>query len=216
MEMGNYQQASIDALKSIDADPKYYKGYSRAINCFITMGNLKMAETYLKKFGENVSAEAMKFNEGLKLENLKQIDAKIEQNYIERNFCECLKHVDAALKIASASSNYQNMRVECLIMLDDIAEAEEILEEDSKRNPSDPNIIFLQGLACYHDGYLVESIEKLEAALRIDPDFTKAQKLRIKAKKLNTLFNAGAFIIQTGHEQLSGIQTRPDNLSAHV
>lgn len=52
-------------------------------------------------------------------------------------------------------------------------------------------MIFIQGLKLYYNAKLVESITKFEAAIKLDPDFKKAQERRNNAKKMIFMASTG-------------------------
>lgn len=188
-KMGNIQLALSDALKAIDLDNKYWEAYSCAINSFLIFGDIKNADLFLQKFESNVSVASMRFIEFLKLENLKQYHENINSHYNERDFKECLKNTEAALKIASQCTFYQNLKIECLIMLEKYKEAEENIDMLMIGNHRDPNLMYLQGLMLFYQGLIQASIKKFEDALRADPDFKKAQIYRSHAKTYDHLTN---------------------------
>lgn len=130
MEMQKYDLASADALKAIEADASFWKAYSRAINCFLALGNIRMTEFYIARFESNVAGvESIKFNEIPKLESLKQSHENIQKFYDENNFHECLKCLESALKVATACINYQNLKIEVLVLLEKYDEADVLIDK---------------------------------------------------------------------------------------
>lgn len=192
MKTCSYELAVADALKSIEIDPKYWKGCSRAVNCFLALGNIKMAGVHIDKFKTIVNGvNLMDFNETPKLERLKQLDASITRAYDQQDFQKCLKNLEDALKIATFSTNYRDLKVECLVMLEKTKEADEIIDAVLSREPRNSNIIFLQGLSFYQRGELEDSIKKFETALKMDKDSRRIQKNRQNAKQICELYKKG-------------------------
>lgn len=179
------QLASADALKAIEIDASYWKGYSRAINCFLALGDIKLAEDYVAKFENNVAGvDSIKYNEIPKLESLKKSHVKILKFYDEKNFEECLKHLETSLQIAHSCTSYRNLKVECLLMLGKSDEADKIIIKVLQNDPRDVNIIFMQGLKFYYMAKIEDSISKFLEAIKLDPDFKKALTFRMKAMKM--------------------------------
>lgn len=192
LKMEEIEYAISDAVKAVDVDPGYWKGYLRAVNCFLLNGDVKHSKDYIDKFKNNiVGIDSIKYNEIPKIESLKASHAKIVEFYDEENYQECLKHLESALKIAKFCVNYRNMRAECLVLLENYEKADEIINKAIVANPHDANLIFLQGLKFYCRNDLNESLNRLNAALRTDPDLTKALQLRAKVIKILKFYNEG-------------------------
>jgi DnaJ family protein C protein 7 len=192
MSMEHFHLASADALKAIEVDASYWKGYTRAVNCFLALGDIKLAEFYIHQYEKNVAGiESIKFNEIPKLKSLKQINEKIERFYGEKNFSECLKHLEGGLKIAKACIKYRDMKVECLVMLGRYGETDDIIKKALSDDPSDAFIIFMQGMKFYVTNKLEDSIAKFTEALKIDPDLKRAKDRRIAARKMTSLSAEG-------------------------
>jgi tetratricopeptide (TPR) repeat protein len=190
--MENFKLALADALKAIEVDPSYWKGYSRAVNCLLSLGDIQLIGRYLEKFNNNVvGVDSMNFNEIPKYHSLKDLNKKIENFYSEKNFGECLKNLEAARKIATACDKYVTMTIECMIMVEKHAEADEMIHKALIKNPREASMIFLQGLKCYYKGSLELSVMKFKSSLTVDKDFIRAQQYRNKASQLIELMVAG-------------------------
>jgi tetratricopeptide (TPR) repeat protein len=53
--MNEYNDALSDAIKSIQLDSSYWKGYSCDINCLFSLGDLKVAKEIVAKYEMNVN-----------------------------------------------------------------------------------------------------------------------------------------------------------------
>lgn len=196
LEMKEFQKAIADALKAIEVDSIYWKSYSQIVNCFLALGDINQAELFIKKFDSDVpGAESIEMKEKLTLESLKSFHAKIKQSYSDKNFAECLKNIESALKIAYSCANYNEIKIECLIMVGKYKDADELINSKLQHMPNDPNSIFLKGLNWYHQSDLTSSIMRFEEALRVDPDFKRAQELRKAAKEMIKLKESGELLI---------------------
>lgn len=196
MAMEKYHLAVADALKAVEVDPSYWKGYLRSINCFLIMGDIKHAGDFIKKCEKNVAGiDSIKFNEIPKLKTLTQFDDNVDKHFKDKSYQECLKSLDGALKIAKCCIKYRDMKTECLIMLEKFDEATQIVNAALQLNPRDSNCIFLQGLGFYRRGELSMSIEKFEGTLRVDPDHERAKQQRLNAKKLMEFSSSGELFI---------------------
>lgn len=192
IKLEKIEQAISDAVKAVDVDPGYSKGYLRAVNCFLLSGDVNQAQVYIEKFKNNiVGIDSIEYNEIPKIESLKATRDKIAEFYNEGNYKDCLKHLDLALNIATFCVNYRNMKAECLIMLGNNEMADEIINKVVAANPRDANMMFLRGLKFYFRNELIVSLGKIDDALRADPDLTKAHQLRTKIRKISKNYAEG-------------------------
>lgn len=192
LEMKNFHLAIADASKAIGIDSTYWKSYSQIVKCFLALGDINQAELYITKFDYDVpGAESIEIREKLAFKNLKNYDMKIKESFSEKDFVSCLNNIESALKIAYSSENYNEIKIECLIMVGQYEEADKLLESKLQLNSKDPNSIFLKGLNYYHQSELDLGILRFEEALRIDQDFKRAQEFRKYAKEMTKLKNDG-------------------------
>lgn len=167
----NYDAAVRDAVKAVDVDPSFWKGYSRAINCFMILGNIKQARVYIEKMQNNIAGvDSIKFNEIPKVEKLENHHKEIVKAMDEKNFDECLKHLEAALKIATACKDYDFWRAECLIMMGKDYESQTLEGKYRK----EPYVIYLKGLHKFVHNQVSMSLSYFQEALKLDPEFKKA------------------------------------------
>lgn len=191
MKIEEFDLAAADAVRSIEFDALNWKSYSKAINCFLLLGNINQAENYIEKLQNNIpGVDSIKFDEIPKLERLKECDTKIRRCYDGQFYAECLTNIEEAFKIAKFSISYRIVKVYCLIMLDRIPEAD-LMIEIFQKNPKSPYAFYLLGLKFYRLGKLKTSGEKLETCLSIVPDLKPAQDLRAKVRKISELYQKG-------------------------
>lgn len=163
--LGDYESAMKDALESVKSDSFNWRSYTVAINCCVTLGDIKQAEFLLKMFQNNVvDVESINFNEIPKLQALKHFDAEISRLFEENCFDECLKLARKALRLAKACIKFKEVVVMCLILLCEFSEAEEKISAIIE-NANEANIAYLQGLNFYHQYKFEESIESFGRAL---------------------------------------------------
>lgn len=185
MAMDNFDCALMDALKAIGLDSKAWKGYLRAINCFLVLGDINLAKQFIGKLQTEIAGvDSIDYNEVPKLESLTLANMKVEDSYQSKNYAECLKNLETAMKIAKCCLKYRDMKTECLIMLQNHDEANAIITKALQLKPQDANMIYLQGLQFYHNGNLSLSISKFETSLKINSELKKAQQHRVAAQKL--------------------------------
>ena len=192
----NFESGSVDSLKAIELEPGNWKAYASVVNSFLMLGNVNQAENYLEKYQNNVTGvSSMKFNEIPKVQSLKQLDENITRMYQEQNFEECLKNIRKALQIAKLCVKYENLAIECLIILEKCDEADKLINKTLATNPRDAQMIFYQGFKFYHKREFETSMKFFETCLRIDPDMTKAHEYRTKAREIWKFYETGLYLI---------------------
>lgn len=184
MALGNYEKALPDALKAIDIDPSCWKGYSRAINCFLILGNISQTDMYIQKMQNNIPGiDSIKFNEIPKLKELEGHHAKIVKMMMEKNYGECLKSIENALKIAKECKKYKFWMAECFVMLRQWHDAIPLISQF----PKEPHMMYLKGLNAFLSDKFNQSIDSFKEALRFDPEFKEAVKYKSIACSLAKL-----------------------------
>lgn len=117
MALANFESGVRDAVKAVEVDTKFLKGYSRAINCYLVLGNVNQARFYIDKLQKNIDVgiESIKYIEIPKVEEVEEHHKQIVKFMDEKNYDESLKHLEAALKIATACKQYNIWMAECFL-----------------------------------------------------------------------------------------------------
>lgn len=121
-----------------------------------------------------------------------KIESLIEQSQFE----ECLKEIEVAQKLQENDSNLSWMKVECLIKLDRLDEADEII--DKAKNVKSAGMLYVNGLRNYYDLKLKDSVVYFNSALRKNPKLVKAEQQQAVATKMLTLINSGCADLKSG------------------
>lgn len=153
IKLEKFELALQDATTAIQIDGSYWKGYARAINVSLILGDIGQAEKFMEQFIQAIPGiESLKFNEKAQLETLKAHQTKIVELFSQENFFDCRKTLNKAMKIATHCDRYESLSVECLIMMEQFAEAERAISDALKKNPENFNAIFNQALLEYFTG----------------------------------------------------------------
>ena len=164
--------------------------FAQLVN-ILSVGSSKLKLTCGSAFEEfTEDFKNFSFADQGKIEKLRVDIFKLHE---DAKFAECLKKLNIALEINDSCVEFLWLKAECLIMIDDLKEAEKFIAKAAKFNPTDPNVIFVQGLKNYYEGKFKESIEKFDEALEVFPGFKKAIDQRAKAKKLLGLIHKGIY-----------------------
>lgn len=192
IKLEKFDLALNDALKAIQIDGNYWKGYARAINICLILGDINQAEGFLDKLWKaNPGVKSLKFRESSHLEAIKTYHLEIDKLYNEGGFEECLRVLRKAMKIATQCERYESLMTECLIMLDKFEEARNVIGNTLKKNPQNLSMIFNQGLLEYYTGRLDISVASFEQVLCRSAAFIRAEKLKSYAMQMVKLRGEG-------------------------
>lgn len=125
-----------------------------------------------------------------------QCQEKIESLIEQSQFEECLKEIEAAQKSQENDSNLSWMKVECLINLDRLDEADEII--DKAKNEKSAGMLYVKGLRNYYELKIQDSVVFFKSALRKNPKLVKAEKKQAIASKMLTMINSGCADLKSG------------------
>ena len=163
IKLKNHNEAVFDFLKVLELNPLDKTAYPKAAESLMIVGNIAEAETVLIKFYNLAGQGALKVEsaKSLKLKFLKASKSEIDKLYEQENFAGCLEVLNEVLEIAEVSEKFQNCKVECLLMLGRLDEAEKLV----KKMLASSNLGYsalLEGIKIFRQGDFPKSIEKLE------------------------------------------------------
>lgn len=108
-----YSGAIADARMAIHCDKQFERAHIRLINCLILTGDytsgLKAIEQFLEVYPN--SSSILKQTEDCKI--LESYDKCISVDYADKKYKKVLDYLQEAMKIATASEAYKNMKVDC-------------------------------------------------------------------------------------------------------
>ncbi|XP_057319410.1 dnaJ homolog subfamily C member 7-like [Microplitis mediator] len=188
--MERYEDALVDAKKSVELNSSYIKGYERAIRCLVELGHMIDANIWVVKLesvdqkNERLAIEREKINDVTRF--LKKIDDKVS----EKKYTEAVKYLDKLIKISSQCVSYKIKKAECLALMEKFKEAETLINDVLKYNKSNPDAVYILGLCLYHLD-TDRAVAQLKEVLRLVPDHSDALKLYKKAKALIEKKNEG-------------------------
>ena len=188
--LGKMKEALQDAVKSIEIDKGFIKGYLRASKCYLTLGNVAAAAELLMR--QAVCTDPDVVNE---LVRVRQIEARI---YKAKKMLEDkhLPDVNAfqLKKILTEdmpqSAELKIMIVEALVQCKKYDEAFQLSTELMKEAVN-TETLYWRGICLYFTGNSPMAIKYLAQALDYDPDFSKAVKFLKMIKKQEALKSQG-------------------------
>lgn len=111
----NYEDALNDSLKSIELNPKVHDlTYLRVVKCYLLFGDVDEAKKYVD-LSKKYFPKKVHVDEQLKIvEKLELLEAKANEDYIKKDYIECLHSLDQALEIAQECSRLKQLKNSCL------------------------------------------------------------------------------------------------------
>ena len=126
MKMKDYKNAAKDALKCIEIDPNFRVPYYHAMDCLLMVGETSKVENLVTKFRSVApSIDSINKNQVFKMNKLKDLKEDIVDFNAANDFVKCLYLINEALKIATADESLHFMKINMLITLQRLEEAEE-------------------------------------------------------------------------------------------
>ena len=191
IKLNNQNEAAFDFLKVLELNPFDKTAYPKAAEYLMIIGDIAEAEKVLMEFHNLAGQEALKVESAkfLKLKFLKASNSEIAKLYAQDNFIKCLELLNQVLEIAEASEKFQNRKVECLLMLGRLDEAEALINKLANNNARIENSwlgysAFLKGVKMYRQGNFPNCIEKLKEFREVITGLEFEAKLLEKVKEI--------------------------------
>lgn len=102
MMMSNYTNALNDARTAVRLDPNFEKAYVRIAKCCVAKGDIIGIEQAIKKIEELDPQSNAVEGEKQTLQQLRQLEQTIQNNYDSKYYRNVVYYLDAAIKLAPA------------------------------------------------------------------------------------------------------------------
>ncbi|KAL9927236.1 tetratricopeptide repeat protein 2 isoform 2-T2 [Glossina fuscipes fuscipes] len=198
MMMSNYTNALNDARTAVRLDPNFEKAYVRIAKCCVAKGDIIGIEQAIKKIEELDPQSNAVEGEKQTLQQLRQLEQTIQNNYDSKYYRNVVYYLDAAIKLAPACYRYRLLKAECLAFLGRCDEAVDIAISVIKLDSTSADAIYVRGLCFYYTDNLEKGIKHFELALQLDPDHKKAKEMRTKSKTLKDMKEKGNVLFKSG------------------
>ncbi|RWS24712.1 dnaJ subfamily C member 7-like protein, partial [Leptotrombidium deliense] len=184
--MGRISEALEDAQKCIKLDPNFVKGYVREAKCYVVLGDLSAA----KRSFENIQRLEPNNKEMIvEVENVQRIEKLIAEHdkaLAKNEYRTCLFYANKAIEIATQCTKYKLMKAEAMVMLNRHQEAQELLADIIRSEPTNADALVIRGLLLYYTDNIDKAFTHFQQALRLSPEHEKAIAIYKKAKLLKT------------------------------
>lgn len=191
MHMKEYELAVQDAEKAIAIDDKFRLAYYGATDCHLLLGKIEQAEEIMDKF-RKIAPQISSINDNLlpKIERLKHLYEKIDEDISSGNISICLKSINEALEIAPGCWNLKFLKLKCLIISKQFKESKKYNFQLCVILPKVLN--FVEPLKLYYDGQLEKSWKLLnQISLSTSQKLSSLEAVKMQAKALNTGISKG-------------------------
>ena len=173
-----YDLALDDALKAIELDDKLKSARHHLIECFLNLGNVENVEIAIKKL-EELDSTIPLTDQTSKARKLRQLQFKIEKSINDDDYEQCLSHLDEALKLSPASTDYQFLKLRILVILERFENIDEKLGQPGMLNV----------LKQYYQGNVNESLRLLKT---VQPTLRVSKEIENFREKLVNLVDGTA------------------------
>jgi DnaJ family protein C protein 7 len=192
LQMKNYKDALKDALKCVELDPKFVKGYFRAGTAYTCLGQLDQAASQLQLALKIEPNNQQVKNELVKIERIKNYVSNGQKALDSKNYQQALSQFESALELAPMSTRIKLYKLEAELYLgktDDVVKEAGLILRDE--DPNNAEAYFLRGKAIYYNGNIDNGLRNVNQALQLDPDNAKYMKFRKILKKSESLKEEG-------------------------
>lgn len=202
MQLKKVDQALEDCLKAIDLDKSFFRGYTRASQCYLYFGKIQNALDVLRKgipFVEN----GEKLREEMDSVNLLQIQIeKMKQEIDQGKFSEAITRVELVQEKCDGDDSLMKKKLELLCLDNETAKAKEYLQQNEKRFRAIGSGEYDFQMCCIarYSNDLDRAEALIKRLLRMDPDnstmkehFKLIKKMKDTKKEANQMFKEKKF-----------------------
>eukprot|EP00092_Neocalanus_flemingeri_P010374 GFUD01011181.1.p1 GENE.GFUD01011181.1~~GFUD01011181.1.p1 ORF type:complete len:971 (+),score=255.23 GFUD01011181.1:112-2913(+) len=193
--------AMKDALKSVEVDPSFAKGWLRAAKSYIMVGDICKAKEMCAKVTA-LSSNLSSLVEG-EMRRIEQIEI-LNQEFLKSNqkglFSNALHHLDQIAEICPKFERNHLLRAELLALKGEFEKCTSILVDnfDEMNNCSD--VLYVKALVLYYQDNFDMAFKLLNSILILDPNHYKTKKclelatgIKVKKEEGNALFKDGKY-----------------------
>jgi len=190
-----------DALRSVELDPEFAKGWLRAAKCYIMVGDIGKAKEMCAKV-TSLSTGLSTLVEG-ELQRIEQIE-KLHKEFLNSNqrghFSNALYYLDQIAEICPKFEKNHLLRAELLALKGEFQKCTEILNDNFDETNTCIDVMYIRALLNYYQDDLEVAFKLLDSILETDPTHLRSIKCKEIASKIsgkkeegNRLFKEGKF-----------------------
>lgn len=193
----------VDAIKSIELDPQYFKGYLRQTAVHILRGDAEKAEIILAKARKACKNLSDKEKDDLKHEEERVTTMK---NYLDLMNKALTKddhrgtvyYSTQLSEMSPETTVYKIVKAEALVHQQKYQEAQSLISDVLRLESMNPEAIYVRGMTFYHLDNLDKAAEHFKQTLKLNPDHSKASSMFKKLRLLKSKKEEGNQAFQSG------------------
>lgn len=170
IEEKNFREALDMTNNLIYRDPRSIAKNIMLLRCLITFGYVKAASRIMKNLRKLRMSSSNQSVEETTLLMLIDDMKLAEKHYVELKYSESLITVDKILKSSPKSIAMLLLKTKCLIRLNDINRAEELIKEILIDDPENSEAVFRLSVVRYYQGHLNESFRLVKKSVNMEPE----------------------------------------------
>ena len=193
MKLNQLTKGLNDALTAIKVEPSFFRGYSRAYQIYLMMGNLIEAEDILKKgIGQVEDGDKLR----KELDNMKVISLHVKKmkSHIEKkNYKEAISSLEIVMEKCVEDDSLIVKKIELLCLANQVEEAKNFTEENQEKLKCmvPPQLTIQMVLVFKSMNMIVQAKNTIKNGLRNDPDNETLKIIFKNIKKLENGKNEG-------------------------
>jgi len=201
ISMEDPAHALTDALRSVELDPSFAKGWLRAAKCCIMFGDIVKAKEICDKVTD-LSSNLSTLVEA-EIQKINQIE-KLNEEFLNSNqrghFSNALHHLDQIAEICPKFEKNHLLRSELLALKGEFEKCNTILSENFDESNNCADVLYIKALVLYYQDNFDLAFTMLNSILKLDPNHQKskncmtlATSIKDKKEEGNSQFKDGKY-----------------------
>lgn len=199
LNLEDHINALKDALKSVELDPSFAKGWLRAAKCYIMVGDIGKAKEMCEKV-TSLSTGLSTLVEG-ELKKIEQIE-KLHKEFLNSNqrghFSNALYYLEQIAEICPKFEKNHLLRAELLALKGEFDKCTEILNDNFDETNTCIDVLYIKALVNYYQDDLEEAFKLLNSILETDPTHQRSIKCKEIATKISGKKEEGNRLFKEG------------------
>ena len=186
------KNALCDALKSVEIDPEYVKGWHRACKAYIMFGQVEEAKEMcdnIVKLSPNLASFVTVETE--KINHIVELHTEYTKSYEVGNFANALHHLDEIAQLCPLCVENHILRAQLYVYRGGFEDCRKILEENLSECSEKEEVKYVDAVLHYYEDDFEEAATMLNAILTNNPDHAKSKKCLQLLTNIKDKKNAG-------------------------
>ena len=178
LELKQNKEALRKAQELVYFNPESKELQFILLQCYCKFGLTKSANVMFSQLEQEP-----KYSQAIKLMRIETEEHLVHHLYGLSSYPECLNALEKVLQRDPNSIKYLKLKAKCLVRIDDVDNAEKVIDKLLNLFPHDPEMIFLKGVTKYYRAEYYESLILIRKAIELDRSPNHVKKCQEMAKK---------------------------------